>query len=291
VQEGDMAAEHFFNRGLRHFAYFSYGIAWWTRLYQEGFRKALDNRGFDCSIYRPSTRERNVMVWNERQLPCVIEWLKSLPRPVGILTPGDLHAARLLNICRGLKIAVPEEIAILGRSNDPVICETMRPTLSSMDLDARQVGYVAAGMLDRMMAGEKTNELILVPPSHVEVRQSTDLMVIEDADVVQAMQYIRDFACTSIDVPRVAEEIGLSRRVLERRFQQYLGRSPKEEIMRIRIETAKMLLARTDQSRENIARRCGFASPTYFSMAFHRLVGMKPQAYRKMRRVSRDTLR
>ena len=116
---------------------------------------------------------------------------------------------RLLNICRELKIAVPEEIAILGRSNDPVICETMRPTLSSMDLDARQVGYVAAGMLDRMMAGEKTNELILVPPSHVEVRQSTDLMVIEDADVVQAMQYIRDYACTNIDVPRVAEEVGL----------------------------------------------------------------------------------
>jgi LacI family transcriptional regulator len=82
--------------------------------------------------------------------------------------------------------------------------------------------------------------------------------------------------------------VGLSRSVLDRRFQKYLGRSPKEEIMRIRIETAKMLLARTDKSRENIARRCGFASPTYFSMAFHRLVGMKPQTYRKNQRVSRD---
>ena len=88
---------------------------------------------------------------------------------------------------------------------------------------------------------------------------------------------------------RVADEVGLSRRVLERRFLQYLGRTPKAEIMRIRIERAKMLLAQTDKSRESIARRCGFASPEYFSMAFHRLVGMKPQAYRKIRRVLRDS--
>jgi LacI family transcriptional regulator len=289
-REGEMAVEHFWNRGLRRFAYFSYGTSWWVKIYSEGYREALKKRGCDCAIYIPPGRERNVTVWDESQLPRLIDWLKSLPRPVGIFTPGDHHAMRLLNVCRELKIAVPEEMAILGRSNDPVICSTLRPTLSSIDLDARRVGYVAAELLDRRMNGEKTEDgVMFVPPSHVEIRQSTDLMVIDDADLVRAMQFIRDYACKNIDVPRVAEEVGLSRRVLERRFQKHLGRSPNEEIIRVRIETAKMLLARTDMSREAIARRCGFDSPSYFSTAFHRLVGMKPQAYRRIRRVSRES--
>jgi LacI family transcriptional regulator len=165
----------------------------------------------------------------------------------------------------------------------------VRPTLSSLELDVRQIGYEAARVLDRKMAGKRVPDAVFIPPTHVAVRQSTDLMIIEDADVVQAMQFIRDYACAGIDVLRVADEVGLSRRVLERRFFQYLGRTPKAEIMRIRMDRAKMLLAQTDKSRESIAQKTGFDSPEYFSKAFHKLVGMKPQAYRKIRRVLRDS--
>jgi LacI family transcriptional regulator len=286
--DGQKAVEHFLNRGLRHFAYFTYGKAWWIEQHREAFCKNLKERGYDCHSYRTPTREQNMPVWDERQLPNLIQWLRSLPCPIGVMTPGDLHAVCLLEICRQLHIAVPEEMAILGRGNDAVICETVRPTLSSIDLDARRVGYEAARLLDRKMAGKPVEDLVLIPPTHVDVRQSTDLMVIEDADVVQAMRFIRDYACNGIDVPRVAEEVGLSRRVLERKFFQYLGRTPKAEIMRIRIERAKMLLARTDKPREGIAQQSGFSSPEYFSKVFHRTVGMKPRAYRRMRRVSRD---
>ncbi len=284
-EEAQNAVEHFLNRGLRHFAYFSYGEAWWIKQCREAFCKDLRERGYDCYVYLPSTRQRNTPVWHEHQLPSVTEWLGSLPRPIGVLTPGDLHAVCLLDVCRELHIAVPEEMAILGRGNDPVICKTVRPTLSSLDLDAGRIGYEAARLLDQKMTGKPAPHVILVSPSHVAVRQSTDLMVIDDADVVQAMQFIRDYACTGIDVPRVADEVGLSRRVLERRFYKYLGRTPKTEIMRIRIERAKMLLAQTDKTRESIAQKSGFASPEYFSKVFHRLVGIKPQAYRKLRRV------
>jgi LacI family transcriptional regulator len=113
-------------------------------------------------------------------------------------------------------------------------------------------------------------------------------MVIEDADLVQAMQFIRNFACKGIEVPDVAEQVGISRRVLERRFLHYLGRTPKAEIMRVRIEHAKMLLAKTDRSRDSISQRCGFNSPQYFSKVFHRLVGIRAQDYRKTSRISRD---
>jgi LacI family transcriptional regulator len=187
-----------------------------------------------------------------------------------------------------LNLAVPEEVAILGRGDDRVICETVHPTLSSIDLDARRIGYEAAAMLDRWMGGKPPKELVSVPPSHVVVRQSTDLVAINDADVAKAVRFIREWACRGIDVARVAEEVGLSRRAVERRFLEHLGRAPKAEIMRVRIERAKMLLAQTDHSGEAIARKCGFASLIYFTRAFRREVGMTTRAYRKMRRVSRD---
>jgi LacI family transcriptional regulator len=122
----------------------------------------------------------------------------------------------------------------------------------------------------------------------VVVRQSTDLVAIEDPDVAQAVRFIRESACSAIDVNRVADVVGMSRRGLERRFRQYLGRSPKAEIMRVRMTHATRLMAETDETSESIAKKCGFSSLEYFTRVFRRMIGMKPQAYRKMRRISRD---
>jgi LacI family transcriptional regulator len=283
-----MAVEHFLNSGLRQFAYFSfYEDTYYTKRHRDLFREVLEERGYACHCYPSRVVQEIVTQWDERQRPSVIKWIRSLPRPVGIFTPGDSHAVRLLDICRELGIAVPEEAAILGYGNDPVICETLRPTLSSLDLDARRIGYEAARLLDRKMSGKKAEEIILVPPSHVAVRQSTDLLVIDDADVVQAMRYIRNHACTGIDVSRVAEEVGLSLSVLERRFRKYLGRTPKQEILRMQIEHAKKLLAHTDTNCESVAKKSGFHSLTYFMSAFRREAGMTPNAYRQTRRLSR----
>jgi LacI family transcriptional regulator len=286
---GQMAFDHFYTRGLREFAFFSYGETWWTQTHCEGFHAALREHGHRCHIFPPpKTADRALPVWHEYLKPRMVEWLLSLPRPIGILTAGDMQAVRILDVCRESRIAVPEEASILSISNDPVICETVRPTLSSMDLDARRIGYEAAALLHRKMKGEKPKVPIYVPPSHIAVRQSSEILHISDPDVVQAMQFIRDFACTDINVMRVAEKVGLSRSVLERRFQQFLGRTPKAEIMHYRIEQAKMLLTHTDKSSEMVAHQCGFASLVYFTKAFRREVGVTPRAYRRIRRMTRD---
>jgi LacI family transcriptional regulator len=287
--EAEKVLEHFLSRGFRHFAYFTYGGTTWIEPHRETVRKTFLERGYDCAVYHASNRKSALPTWDERQFPKVKEWLSGLPRPIGIITPGDLHAVQLLDICRQLDIAVPEEMAIIGRGNDSVICETVRPTLTSVDLNARVGGYEAARMLDMKMAGQKVPAIYVNPMSHIEVRQSTDIMVIGDADVLQAMRFIRDYACNGIDVPRVADEVGLSRRVLERRFLKYIGRTPKAEIMRIRIERAKKLLLQTDKFRENIAQKCGFASPEYFSKVFRRMVGMTPNSFRRTNRISRNS--
>jgi LacI family transcriptional regulator len=211
-----------------------------------------------------------VVQWEERQRPRVANGVRQLPRPVGIFTPGDMHAVRSLDICCMLNVTVPEETAILGVGNDPLICETLRPTLSSIDLDAKRIGYEAARLRDRKMSGRRVAETLLILPSHIAVRRSTDLLVIDDTNVVEAMKLIRELACSGMDVSHVAEEIGVSLSVLERRFRKHVGRTPKAEITRIRIEHAKRLLSQTDGSCAAIARKCRFNSMTYFTSAFYR---------------------
>jgi LacI family transcriptional regulator len=288
LKGAQIVIDHFIHCGLRQFAYFCYEDNWWIEMNRKCYCRELEERGFPCHTYPAPVTKSLIPVWHERHRPRLIKWLRSLPRPIGIFTSGDLHAVRLLNICREIDIAVPEELAIMGNGNDPVICETVHPTLSSVDLDARRFGYEAATLLDLKMAGKETKSFIAVPPSHVAVRQSTNLMVIDDPDMVRAMRYLRESACADIDVNRMADELSLSRSFLERGFRQHFGRSPKAEIMRARIERAKMLLDRTDKTSKNLAGQCGFHSLEYFITAFRREVGMTPNAYRRMRRISRD---
>jgi LacI family transcriptional regulator len=290
---GRMAVEHFTNCGLRHFGYFTYGEAWWTQAHREGFCRAVQTLGRECHVYQPppDSKHRPFPIWQEEQRPMTIEWIRSLPRPIGIYAASDLQALRLLDVCRDLDIAVPEEIAVLGNYNEQPLCEIVRPTLSSIDNNIQQIGYEAARLLGQLMAGKRaSNEVVAVAPSHVAVRQSTDLIAVEDADVAQAIRFIHESACSGIDVDQVTEAVGLSRSILQRRFLKYLKRTPKAEIMRVRIEHAKVLLEKMEQTGESVARRSGFASQSYFTRAFCREVGMTPQAYRRMRRTSRETV-
>jgi LacI family transcriptional regulator len=289
--EGRMVVDYFLNCGLRQFAHFGDEATWVIKILREAYCRAAEEQGQKCYVYDCPTHEPNAALWTASQRRGLAKWLRSLPRPIGVHTPSDLHSVFLLEMCAECNIAVPEEVAILGRGNDPVICETVYPALSSVDLNPRRTGYEAASLLDKMMAGKKWKEPIVVPPSHVVVRKSTDLLAIEDRDVAHAVRYIRQYACKGIDVPRVVEEVGLSRRTLELRFFQYLGRSPKAEILRVQVEQAKMLLTRTDKSSESIARLCGFSSLEYFATAFRRTVGMQPQAYRKTRLISHDSIK
>jgi LacI family transcriptional regulator len=286
--EANMAVEHFVNCGLRCFGYFAYEQVWWTRVHREAYIKAVEEHGYECHNFNSPTSKQGMPVWRDEQRPRLFRWLRSLPHHIGIYTPGDLHAVRVLDACHEARIAVPDDVAVLGRGNDPVICETVRPTMSSLDPDARQIGYEAAKLLAQKMAGKAAPAPILITPSGVAARQSTDFTVVEDADVAQAMRFVRQNACRGIDVPRIAREVGLSRRALEIKFRQYLERSPKSEIRRVQMEHAKRLLALTEKTVEAVAHACGHVSAKYFAAAFVREVGITPSAYRKAHRLSRD---
>jgi LacI family transcriptional regulator len=155
------------------------------------------------------------------------------------------------------------------------------PPLSSVIPDTRRTGYEAARLLEAMMAGERVPPVAhLVKPLGVATRQSTDVLATDDSEFSAAVRFIRDHATEGISVEDVLRVVPLSRRVLEARFRQRLGRTPHEEVLRVRMERVKELLTETDLSLTAIAHRTGYAHVEYLSVAFKRETGATPSAYR-----------
>ncbi|MCO6382064.1 GlxA family transcriptional regulator [Oceanicola sp. 502str15] len=71
-----------------------------------------------------------------------------------------------------------------------------------------------------------------------------------------------------ISPARLADDVVLSTRQLERLFRRYLNRSPKRYYMELRLQKARNLLMQTDMSVINVALACGFTSPSHFSKCY-----------------------
>lgn len=279
---GRMAGDHLLERGLRHFGFFGSAHAGCSVGREAGFRERLAERGFSLSVchaeYRPIPPVE--ASWTGLVRP-VRNWLMRLPKPVGILASHDRPGRDLAETCVQIGLRVPDEVAILGVDDDEFECKLSHPPLSSVKNPGVQVGYEAAALLDRLMAGEKPErQRIFVSPSYVAARRSTETTALADPDVAMALVFIREHLANDISVDDVAEIVGTSRRTLERRFTAALGNSILGEIQRMRIERAKHLLAETDLKLSVIAQQCGIRSSARFASVFKRMTGHRPSVFR-----------
>ena len=283
-----MAAEHLLERGFRRFAFCGFGGADYSESRLRYFRDYLAARGYQVQSYsaahNPETfatpaREAEALVRPE----ALGAWLAALPKPAGVFACNDVCAQQLLNICRQIGIPVPERVAVIGVDNDLTLCELCDPPLSSIVLDTRRIGFEAAAQLDRLIRGERPESLsTLIEPLGVQMRQSTDVVGVEDAQVASALRFIRLHACDGIQVEAVARHAAWSCRTLERRFRALIRRSVKEEIIRIRIERIKQLLVETEYPLAQIAEIAGFEHPEYLNVLFKRETGQRPGEYRRV---------
>ena len=284
-----MAADHLLGYGYQQFAYYSYGTSWWSFDRGHVFAEEMRKRGYECSCFRSISGSKNAFApkWSLDERKRLQKWLLHLPKPVAIFTARDTHAQEVLLVCRQHDLSVPNEVAVLGIDDDPWFCHYLVPTLSSIDINGFQIGWEAAVLLDNLLKGRpRPAQPITVPPLHVSIRQSTDAVAVSDPDFAAALRFLRqsDTLCTS--VAGLVQEVGLSQKTLERRFQQYLGSTPEQEIMRIRIERSKILLRETSFSVESIGLKTGFSSQGHFIETFKRRVGMTPSRYRLQARSS-----
>lgn len=279
---GRIAARHFMERGFKNFAYCGNPRFVWSDLRGNHFMKFVSEAGYPVFACQSPSGEVGD---DQADIEHIAQWVASLPKPVGILACYDFRGRQVLDACRLRGIAVPDEVAVLGVDNDDLLCNLCHPPMSSIIPNMQQTGYRAAELLDRLMNGEKARpEVHFIEPLGVATRQSTDTLAIEDSNLVRAIRYIRDHACEGISVKDVLRAVPQSRRILESRFKKLVGRTPHEEILRVQIDRAKVLLAETELPMAQIAERAGFAHVEYFSAVFKREAGSPPSRYRAQNR-------
>ncbi len=278
---GQMVTEHLLERGFRRFAI--YGIE--TEDYFEercnNFVSAVAAAGFPCEVYRRPGHREIPINW-ERQQQHVAEWVQGLQKPVGVMACTDQLGFWFLDACRRARVAVPEEVAVVGCENDESLSTMSIPPLSSVQFNAEKTGFEAAALLDRMMAGViSTDQHTFISPLGIVVRQSSDIVAVEDKEIADALRFVRENAPYGLTVDDVLREIPMSRAALDQRMRLAIGRTVKAEILRVQLDHVKRLLADTDLSLSQIADRTGFRHPQYMAELFKKKCGKTPGTYRK----------
>ena len=273
-----LAVQHFTERGFQNFAYCGEARFAWSAARGEAFSLFIRSSGYDCPMYASPVSHAN----SEEEVDKIGQWLRKLPKPVAVFVSYDAHGQRVLNACRRVGLAVPEQVAVLGVDNDELLCALSPPPLSSIALNTQRAGWEAAAMLAVMMKGHKVApEIHRIPPLGVVTRLSTDVLAVDDPPLSAALRYIREHACEGIGISDVLHHCPMARRNFELRLKALVGRTPREEITRVQINRVKELLGGTKLSLGEIADRAGFKHVEYMTVVFKRECGQPPSAFRQ----------
>ena len=197
-------------------------------------------------------------------------------------TESDIHGQQVLNACHEHSVLVPEEVAVIGVDNETMLCELSAPPLSTVVPDTEKIEWEACMMLDRMTSQRTAKPAItLIGPLGTKTRQSTDTLALADSNLAAAVRLIRDHASDGLNVQDIVDRVAFSRSTLERKFQKHLERTPKEQILHVRMDRVRRLLIDTDYSLTAIALMTGFRHAEYLSVVFRREAGETPIAFRR----------
>lgn len=279
---GRMGAEHLLQRGFRQFAFHGFTRHPASTMTWSGFGSVLRAaKHTTTKLSVPSHCDESARSWS-KYIVTLERWIARWRTPVGVLVTQDILGRYLANACVNAGLRIPDDVALIGLGNEPLICLHPEPSLSSIDLNSERVGYEAAALLDRMMQGKAVPAAPkFIEPAELIVRRSTDAFVVDDPIVVAALRYIGENCYTDLRVDAVADHVHVTVRSLERHFRAALGRTMSEEITRLRLERAKRLLVESDILVKNVAHQCGFRDVKHFHKMFSAAEGTSPGEFRK----------
>jgi LacI family transcriptional regulator len=279
-----MAATHLLSRGLRHFAYTGWpldaeGASLWDTTRRLVFAETIAKHDFQTDVYEwPASAEDRVRAREQEPLAA---WLKSLPKPAGLMACNDQRARHVLEAARLAGLRVPEDLAVIGVDNDETLCELSTPSITSIAPNTDHLGFKGAEMLDRLMKGRRvTTKPMSVPALGVIARRSTDQLAMADTNVVAAVRFMEANIDKPIRISEVLRVASVCRKTLEMRFQRALGRTPHEELQRLRLERVKHLLLQTAWPLKRIAKTSGFTYVEHLHLTFRRATGTTPTRFR-----------
>ncbi len=278
---GEMAAEHFLDRGFTHFGYYGFQGHAYAEQRGQSFLARLRRDSMDAVAFDPSGLREDRSQLPERR-PKLEAWVADLPKPVGIMACNDHAALHVIRACQAVGISIPDDVAVLGVDNDEMECELSEVPISSIQLNGERIGWEAASLLQGLMKGAPPpSQAVRVAPVEVVTRQSTDVLAMTDPVASQALKFIRENGSRPLSVDDVITHVGVSRRSLEQRFRKVTRRTIYHEIQREHVGRAKEMLAHSNRTATEIAEASGFVDGRSLSIVFRKLTGETPTQYRR----------
>lgn len=285
IHSGEMAADYFIEKGVRHFAFYGISGMVWSEERLEGFENRIEERLPDASLsVRMITSLRDVWWYDTASLT---EWLAALPKPVAILGCDDNIAYQIIEAVTQVgreDMRIPDDILVMGVDNDASVCQMCSPQLSSINQEVEHAGYQAAALIDELLAfppAERRSRYrdIIVKPSYITTRQSTDAYIHQNPYVSKVMYYVNENLGSRIKVESLVDLVPMSRRMLETTFARETGISLYQYIIRARVNRMKDLI-NAGHSPLQAADELG-TEYKIIARNFKNLTGMTPAEYAK----------
>ncbi|MGB0418895.1 MAG: XylR family transcriptional regulator [Opitutales bacterium] len=280
---GRSVADHFIQSALTHFGFIGLKDELWSKMREAGFESELKRprHSFSSFYLEPNNTSNNALCYDFEALK---KWISERPIPCGLMICSDQFAPIVFEACHALHKKIPEQISIVGVDNDPPFYKLCRPQLTSVEPYHAKVGYHAAKILDQQMRGIAFGKKVYTIKQHsLSVRVSSDWLAIEDSQVRKALRVIQKNACAGIQVEQIAQQAGMSRSTLQRRFRIHLKRSVHQIILDQKIKEACKLLSDRSLSISQVAEQSGLGSQEYLSYIFKKHMGQTPHRYRSKR--------
>ena len=284
---GRQVADFFIKHGHSNFAFLRSRVATESiagDIRCEAFRRRIEERlGTSCTFSKFVTGvvTANEDFW-ETGDNSAEEWVRSLPLPCAVLTNDDREAANFIDVCKKLGIRVPDDVEVLGANNSHGFCEQTHPAISSWIADYKRGAKDAVKLLMELIAHPdlpRARRSVVLSSYRLVERGSTSNGE-HGYIVARAREFISQNACKGISVMDVVANVGVSRRLLEKRVRESTGQSLHEMIQTVRLENVCRLLATTTLSIAEVTERSGYEHNSNLGGLFRKKFGMSMRDYR-----------
>lgn len=289
----EAAYTHLRDKGLESFAFFGLQAKNnrqnWALERLQIFKQIMQREGYPHEIFLD--RSINPITWKEN-LNEVSAWLLTLPRPTGIIAVTDTRARIVLQACEHNNIFVPNQLAIVGIDNEDLTQYLTKIPLSSVRQNAEKMGYEAAKLLDIALTNKSSSHnkqsninqshpRLVIAPSGVIARQSSNYQALSDPLVIQMMHIIYQHALQGIKVEQVVDALGYSRSFLDAKFKMDTNMTIHEALHKFKLDHAESLIRQTNLSFKEIAKQSGYHSVQYLYSVFNERHQLTPKQYRE----------
>ncbi len=285
---GRLVARHFLERGFRQFAFYSDSRNWSQIGRGNSFETYLRQHGHSCRTWRwneKTAQGHKTKLWAARRR-WLMQHLRTAPKPLALFAANGSLAVEAHEISVDANLGIPHEVAIVGIDDYLLSVGAHSTHISGVDTRLEEQGYRGAELLDRMMrTGQTPARPLLIQPSQVVTRKSSDVLAVPHEGLCKALRFI--VACFSepLTIQNIASAAGMSERSLHLAFRQHLDTTPGMKLIETRLENARRLLGSSDEKIETIATRCGYPSLNAFFIAFKKSTGATPAEFRRTQRL------